>query len=333
MTYNKKTLEEKKEELKIITKSIRDRVVQYYEKPENIVEFVTFSRKFYKYSFNNRQLIHSQIPASGFVASYTDWKKKGYSVNKGEKGLKIFQPVTKQVFQRANKNWYSFYEATLNEKKLIKEKKITTKNEYAGSKIGHVFDISQTNVPIQDYPTIIKRLVISDSDRTYDKFIDGAKSFAKNNNVEVTDNKVEGIANGFYNPNSHSITMSNQLDSENYFSTLIHELAHSQLHNKETMLTREEKEVQAETTASVVLQFYGIEPTEGSLSYIKDYSSKLTEDKQYDLMKDTIETAVSITQGIDDYLVNLLKRKDLETDKNDLNKSIQTKTAEYQPEM
>lgn len=338
MTYNKKSLDEKKEELKQITEMIRDKVKQYYEKPENIVDFVTFSRKFYHYSFNNRQLIQSQMPASGFVASYTDWKKKGYSVNKGEKGLKIFQPVTKQVFQRSNKNWYSIYEATKHEKKMIKDKKIPLKNEYAGSKIGHVFDISQTNVPIKDYPTIIKRLVISDTDRTYQKYIDGAKEYAKNKTVKVTDEKVEGIANGFYSPSTHNITMSNQLDSQNYFSTLIHELAHSQLHQKKTTLTTEEKEVQAETTASVVLQFYGIEATEGSLSYIKDYGSKLTEEKQYDLMKDTIETAVDITQGIDDYLISLKKNKEIDTEKrnseklSDFKNEKDSKTAQYQPE-
>lgn len=336
MAYNKKTKEEKQNELKLITEKLQEKVNAYIEKPENIAEFVTFSRKFYQYSFNNKLLIYDQMPASAFVASFTDWKNKGYGVNKGEKGLKIFQPVTKKVFQRANKNWYAIYEATPQEKELIKENKITIKNEYVGSKIGHVFDISQTNVPITEYPTIIKRLVISDSDRTYENFIQGAKEFAKNNNVPIVDKKVEGIANGFYTPNTHSITMSDQLDSQNYFSTLIHELAHSQLHQKGNTLTSEEKEVQAETTASIVLQFYGVEHTEGSLSYIKSYGMTLSDEKKYDLMKDTIETAVEITQAIDDYLINLKKNKEIE--KNDFNKINEpknekiTKIIAYQPE-
>lgn len=328
MAYKKKTKEEKQNELKQITEKLREKVNQYIEKPENIAEFVAFSRKFYQYSFNNRLLIQDQMPASAFVASFTDWKAKGYSVNKGEKGIKIFQPVTKKVFQRANMNWYSMQEATQEELRLIKENKIALKNEYAGSKIAHVFDISQTNVPIRDYPTIIKRLVISDSERTYDNFIDGAKEYAENKNVSVSDKRVEGIANGFYSPSSHSITISNELDSQSYFSTLIHELAHSQLHQFENSLTKEEKEVQAETTASVILQFYGIEYTEGSLSYIKDYGATLSEERKYDLMKDTIETAVEITHGIDHYLMNLNKNK--ETELYDT-KELKTQALEKEP--
>lgn len=305
MAYKRKSTEEKQVEMEKISQQLREQVRKYYEHPDNIQEFIQFSRQFYNYSVNNRILIQMQLPTAGFVASFNEWKKKGYQVNKGQKGLKIFVPVLKRMFERKPKDWVPVYEATAEEKRKIKAKQLPVREKYSGSKIGYVFDISQTNVPIEDYPTLIKRHVISNNTDNFDHYITGAKEYATAKNVPIRDAHIEGLANGYYTPSTHSITMSEKLDSYNYFSVLIHELAHSQLHRKETKLSKEAKEVQAETTAAIVLSFYGHELSESTLAYIQSYGKTMDEEQQFELMKQTLDVALDITQTIDGHLMIL----------------------------
>lgn len=50
--------------------------------------------KFHHYSLRNMMLILRQNPEATQCAGYTTWKKLGYQVRKGEKGLKILAPRT-----------------------------------------------------------------------------------------------------------------------------------------------------------------------------------------------------------------------------------------------
>jgi hypothetical protein len=63
-------------------------------------EYLDFMSKFYNYSPRNSALIQKQFRGAEAVGSFTFWKNKGYSVQKGEKGIKIVVPTKYETFER-----------------------------------------------------------------------------------------------------------------------------------------------------------------------------------------------------------------------------------------
>src|SRR2546425_4452674 len=60
--------------------------------PTRLKNYLAFAGRFHRYSPRNRLLIFEQRPDATRVASYVDWKKQGYQVAKGEKGIRILVP-------------------------------------------------------------------------------------------------------------------------------------------------------------------------------------------------------------------------------------------------
>ena len=58
--------------------------------PAAIAEALAFGSQFYRYSERNVTLIYSQKRDAQYVQSFPAWKKMGYSVKRGETGLKIW---------------------------------------------------------------------------------------------------------------------------------------------------------------------------------------------------------------------------------------------------
>ena len=98
-------------------------IENYRENPENIAELLAFKSKFYQYSMNNAALIRSQNPHSTYVASYEDWKEKGYQVQRGQHGIKIIFPIRTEIFEVGEKDGKKQYRrvsnATSEEKAMI----------------------------------------------------------------------------------------------------------------------------------------------------------------------------------------------------------------------
>ena len=87
---------------------------------------------------------------------------------------------------------------------------------------------------------------------------------------------VEGSANGFYSPTAGEIVVDSTLSEKQSLKTLIHETAHALLHNPEassSQSTRETKEVEAESVAYVVCQYFGLDTSGYSFGYIAGWSS------------------------------------------------------------
>ena len=109
-------------------------VENYTQSPEKVVEMLDFMSKFHNYSERNAMLIHMQRPGATAVGSYAKFKKLGYNVNKGEKGIKIFVPSKATVFYRqgkdGKKNLTSLKNATKEEKQQIKEGNIERKKDF-----------------------------------------------------------------------------------------------------------------------------------------------------------------------------------------------------------
>lgn len=107
-------------------------------------------QKFNNYSARNQLLILAQKPNATGVRTFDQFKKDGYHVKKGEKGIKILKPVEHEVFQRADKSVVDVFKATASEKEAIKNGNLKTQKKLY-YKLQTVFDVSQTNVPKEEY--------------------------------------------------------------------------------------------------------------------------------------------------------------------------------------
>jgi len=121
---------------------------KFADSPDNIINMLSVGASFYQYSFNNMMLIYMQRPDATYIQSFEAWKKLGVSVQRGEKGIKIFVPVQNTILLLPNGETCALSDATAEQKALYKSGVIEGKTKIT-YKIGNVFDISQTNFPIE----------------------------------------------------------------------------------------------------------------------------------------------------------------------------------------
>ena len=84
-TYNKKSKEDKEKEVNELLKKANEGIENCFTTPDHFKELASYMSKFYNYSFRNIFLIQEQFKGALAVCSYTFWKEKGFTVNKGEK--------------------------------------------------------------------------------------------------------------------------------------------------------------------------------------------------------------------------------------------------------
>ena len=58
---------------------------------------LAFYARFHRYSFRNTLLIRAQRPDASLVAGVSTWNKSGYRVRKGERGIWIWRPLTRNA--------------------------------------------------------------------------------------------------------------------------------------------------------------------------------------------------------------------------------------------
>lgn len=241
-------------------------IENYRENPENIAELLAFKSRFYHYSMNNAALIRSQNPHATYVASYEDWKEKGYQVQRGQRGIKIIFPIRTEIFEVGEKDGKKQYRRVTNaspeEKAMIEKGQIKsfTTTRFG---VGNVFDISQTDCPPEDYPNFYHMGYSSDR---HAQLYDIVKQHAIQKGISVEEADLQSIAlRGQFFPMENSIRISDKLNDTEKLSTLTHELGHALLHgdaasrNKNSSL----KELEADCVSIMLQEELGIELTEG----------------------------------------------------------------------
>ena len=146
--------EKAKENLDKAFELVHDVEKSYMEEPDKLLGLLKTSSQFYQYSINNLKLIYAQNPTAKYVQSFEAWKKDGFHVLRGQKGMKIFVPVRTTFLKLNDGEIVALSEASAEQKQQYKEGVIEhfQKTSY---KIGNVFDITQTNCPIERYPELI----------------------------------------------------------------------------------------------------------------------------------------------------------------------------------
>lgn len=316
--YVKKSAEEKRKEIEALTKDMDKRIEQHFHSPEDLKEYLSFMGKFHQYSLSNTQLIQQQFMGAQAVGSFAFWKEKGFSVNKGEKGIKILVPnKTVPKFQDENGKWKSINKATPQEKKLIQdgEKEVTRSRLYFS--VGHVFEVSQTNAKASDLPEIFPNRWLEGNVEDYKILYKGMEAIAEKNGISIIAPKEElGSAKGVSYTLTKEVALNPRNSEKQNVKSLLHELTHAKLHTKETHMnyTAAEKEFQAEMTAYTVSSYFGIDTSSYSLDYLSNWTKGKTFEDKTNLLKEVHETSTEFIGTIEETLVNE-REKNLATEK------------------
>ncbi|SFO29544.1 protein of unknown function [Pseudobutyrivibrio sp. UC1225] len=242
--------------------------------------------KFHNYSFNNTLLIAMQRPDASLVAGYEAWKKNfDRYVKKGSKGIKIISPVKVKI-EVDDEN---------SEKEGAKKTIEVTK-----FKVATVFDVSDTEG--KELPTIGVNQLQGEVER-FNQITKAIHEIAK---VPIEYRDIEGGAKGFYSQKDNKIVVQHDMAQAQTLKTLIHELAHSILHGKPDKEKNEEmpskdrrtKEVEAESVAYAVCQYFGIDTSDYSFGYIAGWSSNKELDELKSSMQLIRRTASSIISDL-----------------------------------
>lgn len=266
-------------DIKEITEKLEKGVKGLFES-ERYTEYLSFMTKFHNYSASNCLLIWIQNPTASLVAGYKSWQSKGRQVRKGEKGIQILAP-----------SFHKIMKEIVNEAGEKEEKEIEYKTFHTIS----VFDVSQTDG--EELPSIISEL--SGEVEGFQKLLEKLQSISP---VPVGFEEIASGAKGYFNYVDKRIAIQSGMSEQQTMKTLIHEIAHSILHNKETGeekdADRKTKEVQAESVAYCVCDYLGLDTSDYSFGYIAGWSSGKEAKELIESTEVIRKTAVEIIEGL-----------------------------------
>lgn len=136
--------------------------------------------------------------------------------------------------------------------------------------------------------------------------------------VPISFENISGAAKGYYNPVTASIAIKAGMPESQTVKTMIHEIAHSILHNdildEAAKKDRQTKEVEAESVAYTVCQHFGIDTSDYSFGYIAGWSSS----KETEELKQSLETIQKTASGLINDIERIMPqlKKDMQLKEN-----------------
>lgn len=316
--YNKKSKEDKEKEVNNLLEKANEGIEKCFTSPEHFKELISYMSKFYNYSFRNTFLIQEQFKGAVAVGSYAFWKEKGFTVNKGEKGIKILVPNRlSDYFINSKGEEVKLSKATPEEKRLIEQGEIEVRKGKLIFNQGYVFEVSQTNAKAKDLPKIFPGRWLDGEVNNYDLIYKAMENIANKIGVRIIEPKEElGSVKGVSYPLTKEVALNPRNTQLQNVKTLIHELAHAKLHTMETRdnYTTNEKEFQAEMSAYAVCSYFGLDTSEYSFRYIKSWTENVELKDKEKLINEVRETVKEYIEIIEETLINsnslLLENKD-----------------------
>lgn len=235
-------------DVKEITKQLEDGIQKVFTS-EEYLRYLKVMSRFHTYSYGNCALILMQKPDASLVAGYKAWQTKfNRHVKKGEKGIFILAPTKRTVT------------------KVNEETGETEERSFTTFRAIPVFDISQTDG--QELPQFGAK-DLDGKVNNYKKFIRALKGLAS---VPVNMKDDCDGANGYCS--TVEIAIKKGMSEVQTFKTLVHEIAHHLMKHHETEEDRSTKEVEAESVAYVVSQYFGLDTSEYSFPYIAGWANE-----------------------------------------------------------
>lgn len=227
-----------------------------------IRNFLDFAGRFYNYSLHNQILIWIQSRGQAqHVASPKKWEEFGRTVKDWGKSIDILAPRTPKKSGAESAD----------------EKDARKPLYFVSVK---VYDVSAT-AQIPGHPKSFSPVSRKDWSKDSNEEVEGIKNlvgsldaWVKEQGIEVKPEEM-GTEMGGYSAGGR-IAINDKFKGINMFSTYVHEVAHELLHWKDDegkRSTRQEKEIDAETTAHIVLRHFGLE-TKDTSNYLALWRAK-----------------------------------------------------------
>jgi hypothetical protein len=223
-----------------------------------IRNFLDFSSKFYNYSFPNQFLIWIATRGTAqYVAGAKQWEEKfGRSVRDWGSAIEILAPAKRKT-------------EVENPSTGDKETK-----EFMYFRVVKVYDVSATT-PIPGHPKSFEPVSRKDWSKDSNEDLEDIKhlikaieEWAAEQGIKVSIEDMDAEKGGY--SAGGRIAINSTFKGINMLSTYVHEVAHELLHWKDQegkLSTRQQKEIDAETTAYIVLKHFGLE-TQDTTNYL-----------------------------------------------------------------
>ena len=297
---------QKKTQTQQIVEKLEKGVSEIFES-EQYKQYLTVMSKFHSYSYNNILLIAMQCPGATMVAGYESWQRLfKRHVSKGEKAIKILAPCPyKKIILQDVTDPVTHQPIRDAQGEVVKEK---VQIMIPAFRPVSVFDVSQTEgEPLPEMAPVQELIGEVDGFDAMQEILENMAPCA------VYHKEIEGTTKGYYSPADNQIVIKTGLSQQQEIKTMIHEIAHSLLHNSEKMkdkkISRNDMEVQAESVAYTVCSALGIDTSDYSFGYIAGWS-KGKEIKELKNALDLIcDTASSMIFHIENKLTERYEEK------------------------
>ena len=308
-----------KERLKDITDSIEKGIEELFQSDKYAQYLRTMSR-FHRYSMNNTMLIYMQKPDATLVAGFNKWRDQfERNVKKGEKGIKIIAPTPfkKRIEQEKRDPDTNLPMLDAEGRVIVEEKEI----KIPMYKPVTVFDVSQTDG--KPLPQLASDL--SGNVQNYEMFMEALR---RSSPVPIDIKPIYDGSDGFFSLDDQRITIREGMSEVQTVSAVVHEIAHSKLHNyepskeapaagdeaaeKPKTKDRNTEEVEAESISFAVCAYYGVSTGENSFGYIATWSK----DKELKELRASLETinktSSELITDIDKHYAVIAKEREAE---------------------
>ena len=301
----------KKQKVKEITDKLEAGLKELFES-EKYKSYLSTMSKFHNYSFNNTLLIAMQKPEATLVAGYQAWQKNfERHVNKGEKAIRILAPAPYKIKEERDKLDPVTGEMMFDENGMPQKEE--TEVTIPAFRAVSVFDVSQTDgKPIPE-------LEVNELLSTVEGYEDFVQALMNISPVPIAFEDIPGDSKGYFSTAEKRIAVQENMSESQTLKTMVHEVAHSMLHDKEVnqsmdipVKDRNTKEVEAESVAFTVCQHFGIDTSDYSFGYIAGWSSGRNM-KELKSSLDTIrKTASELITGIEGAMQELQLNREME---------------------
>lgn len=290
LQFTQEEVEDRQARVERMMTRLEEDVAYLAEHPQEVEEWVhsLASSRLWNYSWNNVWLARIQASGRGFdatrLASKTRWAELGYKIKAGEKSLRILRPVTRSIWtEKLDRNGEPVLDAKGKPVKMRRQIPVRGENGRMLLTDSNVWDISQME-PMKDADGNPLNQELDPPTPTTQQALDQLSQIAQENGVEVMldgsdrehpyHHQINGALaanpdmNGFYteigdrdNPTRVIVTRPG-LGAEAQARVLAHELGHALMHSGQGGYRdhddRVRKEVEAESVAHVVSQYYGL---------------------------------------------------------------------------
>ncbi len=306
-----------KQKLQEITDKLEEGLKELFES-EKYKTYLSTMSKFHNYSFNNTLLIAMQKPEATLVAGYKAWQKNfERHVNKGEKVIRILAPAPYKIKEERDKLDPVTGEMMFDENGMPQKEQVEV--TIPAFRAVSVFDVSQTDgKPI---PELEAQELLSTVEG-YEDFVQALMNVAP---VPIGFEDIPGDSKGYFHTEEKRIAVQENMSESQTLKTIVHEVAHSMLHNKEInrddlmeapAKDRNTKEVEAESVAYTVCQHFGIDTSDYSFGYIVGWSSG----KDMKELKSSLDiirkTSSELITGIEGVLRELQLNREMEQEQS-----------------